>query len=191
VIGVWMNIGNSQLDIQCIKDLKKQNRFEIIDVNLVPIFNTYKKTLKLKNQLSIANLKARLRMVALYAIAQEHNCLVLGTGNADELYMGYFTKFGDGACDLLPIANLTKSRVFEASKILKLPKSIIERAPSASLYENQTDEDEMGVRYNVIDAFLYGKKIPQHPLDIIQKYHQVNSHKFSMPLKPKTFEKIR
>jgi NAD+ synthase len=186
-----MNIGNSALDIKCVNDLKKQNNYKIIDVNLVPIFNTYIKTLRLKNPLSIANLKARLRAVALYSIAQEQNCLVLGTGNADELYMGYFTKFGDGACDLLPISKLTKSRVFEAARMLNLPKSIIERAPSASLYENQTDEDEMGVRYNVIDAYLYNKKIPEHPLNIIQRYHRINSHKFSLPLKPKPFEKIK
>jgi NAD+ synthase len=186
-----MNIDNSALDIQCINDLKKQNRFAIIDVNLVPIFNSYKKILKLKSSLAITNLKARLRMVALYAIAQEHNLLVAGTGNADELYMGYFTKFGDGACDILPIAKLTKQRVFEVAKLLKLPNSIVQRAPSASLYENQTDEDEMGVRYNVIDAFLYGKKIPHHPLSVIQNFHRINAHKFKMPLRPKAFEKIK
>jgi NAD+ synthase len=186
-----MNIDNSTLDIKCINDLKKQNHFPIIDINLVPIFNAYKKTLKLKNDLAIANLKARVRMVALYAIAQQENLLVAGTGNADELYMGYFTKFGDGACDLLPIVYLTKQRVFEAAKLLKLPTSIIERAPSASLYENQTDEDEMGVRYTVIDAFLYGKTIPTHPLNIIKRYHKVNQHKFKMPAKPHRFEKIK
>jgi NAD+ synthase len=186
-----MNIGNSALDIKCINDLKKQNAFPIIDVNLMPIFNSIKKTLSLKNTLSINNLKARLRAVSLYALAQEHNLLVLGTSNADELYMGYFTKYGDGACDLMPLSKLTKHRIFEAAKILKLPISIIERAPSASLYENQTDEDEMGVRYNVIDAFLYSKKIPKLPLSIIQKYHRLNQHKFTMPAKPKPFEKIK
>jgi NAD+ synthase len=191
VLGVWMNIDNSVLDVKCVADLKKQNLFPIIDVNLIPIFNAYKKTLKLKNDLSISNIKARLRAVALYAIAQENNLLVAGTGNADELYMGYFTKFGDGACDLLPIAQLTKSRIFEAAKILKLPSSIIERAPSASLYEDQTDEDEMGVKYVDIDAFLYNKKIPKNSQDIIQKFHRVNGHKFNMPPKPVKFEKIK
>jgi NAD+ synthase len=186
-----MNIGNSPLDIKCIKDLKKQNRFPIIDVNLVPIFNAYKKTLKLQNNLAINNLKARLRAVALYGIAQESNLLVAGTGNADELYMGYFTKFGDGACDILPIAYLTKKRVFESAQLLKLPSSIIDRAPSASLYENQIDEDEMGVRYTVIDAYLYGKTIPLIPRNIIKKYHRVNQHKFHMPVKPNKFEKIK
>jgi NAD+ synthase len=186
-----MNIDNSALDIQCVNDLKKQKRFPIIDVDLMPIFNSYKKTLKLKNNLSVSNLKARLRAVALYAIAQENNLLVAGTGNADELYMGYFTKYGDGACDILPIACLTKARVFETAKLLKLPSSIVERAPSASLYENQTDEDEMGVRYNVIDAFLYGKTIPITPLNVIKKYHEINKHKFGMPPKPDKFEEIK
>jgi NAD+ synthase len=186
-----MNIDNSKLDIKCINDLKRQNRFTIIDVNLMSIFNAYKKILKLNNRLSISNLKARLRAVALYAIAQEYSLLVMGTGNADELHMGYFTKYGDSACDLLPIAQLTKQRVFEAAKILKLPSSIVERAPSASLYENQTDEDEMGVRYPIIDAYLYGKTIPSVSLSIIKKSHQINQHKLHMPVKPRKFEKIK
>jgi NAD+ synthase len=186
-----MNIGNTALDVKCVNDLKKQNCFPIIDVDLIPIFNLYKKVLKLKTPLAITNLKARLRAVALYAIAQEHQALVIGTGNADELYMGYFTKYGDGACDLLPIAHLTKMRVLQAAQILKLPHAIINRAPTAGLYENQTDEAEMGVKYHVIDAYLYGKPIPKVFLNIIEKYHQMNAHKFKMPLKPKKFEKVK
>jgi NAD+ synthase len=183
-----MNINNSALDIQCVKALKKLNLFPIIDINLLPIFNVYKKTLKIKNQLAINNLKARLRMVALYAIAQENNLLVAGTSNADELYMGYFTKYGDGAADILPIAKLTKTRIFEAAKILNLPQKIIKRDPSAGLYKNQTDEKEMGIGYSTIDAFLYDKQISNKDLNIVKKFHTINRHKFNMPVRPKAFE---
>lgn len=184
VIGVWMDIENSKQDIQCLSDLQKQNRFPILEFNLLPIFNQFKKNLKLKNPLSLANLKARIRMNTLYAIAQENNLLVAGTGNADELYMGYFTKYGDGGCDILPIARLNKSQIFTAANLLNLPSSIIEREPTASLYGGQTDEKEMGVTYNEIDKFLLGKKINSKAAKIIKDFHKKNLHKLCLPIKP-------
>ena len=82
-------------------------------------------------------------MVTLYAIAQKENSLVVGTDNLDERYVGYFTKFGDGAADILPIAKLTKGEVYQAAKMLGVIKEIINRAPSAGLFINQKDEDEL------------------------------------------------
>jgi NAD+ synthase len=186
-----MDIDNSSLDRQCIHQLKKGKCFKIQDVDLFPIFNLYKRILNLKTPVATNNLKARLRMVALYALAQEHNLLVLGTGNADELYMGYFTKYGDGASDALPLAHLTKQNVFTLAHELKLPSIIINRAPSASLYETQTDEEEMGVTYKDIDAFLKYQKIDSKSLKIIEQFHKNNHHKFHPPIKPKPFEKIK
>jgi NAD+ synthase len=180
-----MDIRNSSLDFKCLNDLQKQKRFPIIEFNLLPIFNQYKKMLKIKNALALANLKSRLRMVNLYALAQENNLLVAGTGNADELYMGYFTKYGDGGCDILPIAHLNKTQIFNIAKILELPSSIIEREPTAGLYEGQTDEKEMGVTYREIDDFLMRKQINQKTLNIIKGFHHKNLHKFNLPIKPK------
>ncbi|MDR0826130.1 MAG: NAD(+) synthase [Mycoplasmataceae bacterium] len=192
VLGVWMNIGNSALDIQCVEDLKKQNKFDIIDIDLNTIYVQQTNLLRLTSPLALANLKARLRMTTLYALAQQNNLIVAGTGNADELYMGYFTKYGDGACDILPLANLTKDDIFTASKLLKLPSRIIERAPSASLFAGQTDENEMGVSYNDIDDYLCGKKISESSIKIIERFHKVNSHKFHLPIKPdKQFKKLK
>ncbi|GHU33873.1 hypothetical protein FACS1894166_10340 [Bacilli bacterium] len=186
-----MNIGNSALDLQCINDLKKQNAFEIMDVDLNHIYIQQTNLLRLTSPLALANLKARLRMTTLYALAQQHNLIVAGTGNADELYMGYFTKYGDGACDILPLANLTKGDIFMASKLLKLPSRIIERAPSASLFAGQTDENEMGVSYNEIDDYLHGKKISESACKIIERFHAVNNHKFHLPVRPdKQLKKI-
>ena len=86
---------------------------------------------------TISNLKARIRMTILYAYAQEHKGLVLGTDNKDERFTGYFTKHGDGACDLLPIAHLLKGEVVEASKLLGIRKELAERVPTAGLFEGQ------------------------------------------------------
>ncbi|GHU47305.1 hypothetical protein FACS1894218_1430 [Bacilli bacterium] len=184
-----MNIGNSALDIQCVNDLKKQNKFEIIDVDLNTIYVQETNLLKLTSPLALANLKSRLRMTTLYALAQEHHLIVAGTGNADELYMGYFTKYGDGACDILPLANLTKGDIFTAAKALKLPTRIIERAPSASLFIGQTDENEMGVSYNEIDDYLCEKRVSESSRKIIEHAHMINNHKFKLPVRPDKFLK--
>ena len=88
---------------------------------------------------AIANIAPRLRMISLYAVAASENRLVAGTGNASEFYMGYFTKWGDGAYDLNPIADLTATEIFEFLRYLKAPEAVITKAPSAGLFEGQTD----------------------------------------------------
>jgi NAD+ synthase len=127
------------------------------------------------------NINPRLRMSALYAVAQSKNYLVAGTGNASELFMGYFTKWGDGACDFNPIADLTASEVLDFLKFLNAPQQIIEKAPSAGLYEGQTDESEMGVSYAEIDAYLLGSHTAQGSNAIMQA-HARTEHKRKMPL---------
>ena len=108
----------------------------------------------LKAQLPLANLKPRLRMSALYFIANALNYLVAGTGNRSELTIGYFTKYGDGAADLLPIGRLLKSEVRELAADLEIPQSIIGKPPSAGLWPGQTDEDEMGFTYSDLERYL-------------------------------------
>lgn len=126
---------------------------------------------------TLSNLKVRIRMCVLYAIAQKQKGLVLGTDNADERYTGYFTKYGDGAADLLPIGHLLKREVIEASKIYGLSKNLAERVPTAGLFEGQTDEMEMGVKYNDLDDFLLGKKIDNTSLERIERLHKISEHK--------------
>jgi NAD+ synthase len=101
-----------------------------------------------------ANLKPRLRMATLYYFANLHNYLVLGTDNKAELMTGYFTKYGDGGVDLLPIASLYKREVRDMARILGVPEPIITKPPSAGLWEGQTDEGEMGITYDELDAIL-------------------------------------
>ena len=126
---------------------------------------------------TLGNLKARIRMSILYAFAQQRHALVIGTDNADERYTGYFTKHGDGAADVLPIAHLVKGEVVEASKLLGISDYLAERVPSAGLYEGQTDELEMGISYQDLDDFLLGKKISDNALNRIQHLHQISEHK--------------
>ena len=100
------------------------------------------------------NLKARMRMSAIYYAANEKGLLVLGTDNLAETYTGYFTKHGDGAADVFPLSDFTKREVYEIGRFLGLPESVLSRQPSAGLWEGQTDESEMGVPYNFIDNVL-------------------------------------
>ncbi|QIV94911.1 NAD(+) synthase [Allofrancisella frigidaquae] len=130
------------------------------------------------------NAQARFRMMYLYAYAQQNNRIVVGTDNACEWYMGYFTKFGDGAADILPLINLKKSQVFELGKYLDVPANILTKAPSAGLWQGQTDEDEMGVTYQEIDSFLDGKEISPAALEKISYWHNRSHHKRRMALIP-------
>jgi NAD+ synthase len=104
----------------------------------------------------IANIKPRLRMATLYFVANSLNYLVAGTGNRSELTIGYFTKYGDGGVDLLPIGHLLKSDVRSLARELGIPQSIIDKAPSAGLWIGQTDEEEMGFTYADLENYLTG-----------------------------------
>ncbi|MFZ3576419.1 NAD(+) synthase [Virgibacillus sp. DJP39] len=130
-----------------------------------------------KDQLSNANLRARLRMSTAYSLATNYNYLVVGTDNASEWYTGYFTKHGDGGVDILPIIQFTKKEVREMAKILGVPDEVIKKQPSADLWEGQTDETEMGTSYEKIDAFLKGEEIPERDREIIEKMHRRTEHK--------------
>ncbi|MEG1527954.1 MAG: NAD(+) synthase [Clostridia bacterium] len=130
---------------------------------------------------SISNIAPRLRMTTLYSIAQTRGCVVAGTGNACELYMGYFTKWGDGASDFNCIADLTVSEVYDFLRYLNAPSSIISKRPSAGLYEGQTDENELGVTYDEIEKVMMGIPVSPRSQAIIERYHTTTCHKRIMP----------
>jgi NAD+ synthase len=133
-------------------------------------------------QPALANVAPRLRMTTLYAVAQSRNALVAGTGNKCERYMGYFTKWGDGACDFNPIADLTVSEIYEFLAYLKAPENIRTKAPSAGLFEGQTDEAEMGVTYRDIEMYMAEGSCGGAQDSIIRRAHQITEHKRRMPL---------
>jgi NAD+ synthase len=107
-----------------------------------------------ESRLATANLKPRLRMTALYAFANQLGYRVLGTGNRSELAVGYFTKYGDGGVDLLPLGSLVKSEVRDVARSLGVPARIVAKPPSAGLWADQTDEAEMDLTYEELDAYL-------------------------------------
>lgn len=185
---VFININNSELDKSCVIDLEKKYGNKIQEINLEKNVTDLYNALEIKDDKStLGNMKARIRMSTLYSFAQINNYLVIGTDNACEFYTGYFTKWGDGAADLLPLVKLNKSEVYELASILDIPKSIIERAPSASLWESQTDEQEMGVTYNDIDSFLFGNQVDESSKNIILKMHEKTQHKRIPISKPESF----
>ena len=126
---------------------------------------------------AVSNIAPRLRMTTLYAIAAAEGRLVAGTGNKCEIFMGYFTKWGDGAADFNPIADLTVSEIFAFLDYLNGPEHIRKKAPSAGLFEGQTDEGEMGVTYAVIERYMDSAEVSDAERTIIERYHRISEHK--------------
>lgn len=131
------------------------------------------------NSQALTNIAPRLRMTTLYAIGAAEGRLVAGTGNRSERFMGYFTKWGDGGHDFNPISDLTVGEVYEFLRYLSAPSSIIEKAPSAGLFEGQTDEKEMGVSYAAIDRYILTGEADEADRAIIERYHSRSLHKLS------------
>lgn len=129
------------------------------------------------NAAALANIAPRLRMLTLYAIAAAENRLVAGTGNRSEAYVGYFTKWGDGAHDFNPIADLTVTEIYDFLRYLGAPNCVIEKAPSAALFDGQTDETEMGITYAELDTYLSGGEISADKIEIVERMHKVSEHK--------------
>jgi NAD+ synthase len=154
-------------------------------IDLTPVKNELVRAISERsthNDMAIANISPRLRMTALYTVAASENRLVAGTGNRSEGYMGYFTKWGDGAYDFNPIADLTVTEIYEYLKFLGAPGFIINKEPSAGLFDGQTDESEMGVTYDCIDRFLLAGEANGRDRAVIEKYHALSEHKRKMPL---------
>lgn len=137
-----------------------------------------------RRRMALANLKPRLRMIALYYYANTHNLLVVGTGNRSELHVGYFTKYGDGGVDILPLAGLVKSEVRELARHLGIPERIITKPPTAGLWAGQTDEGEMGLTYADLDRYLLTGEAEPAVRDCIVRMHEASEHKRRMPAQP-------
>ena len=142
----------------------------------ISTFETSKENLSL----SQANIRPRVRMTYLYRLAQQGGRLVAGTGNLAERTVGYFTKWGDGACDFNPLAMMTKHEVYSLARYLEVPGCIIHKKPSAGLWEGQTDEDELGMTYAQIDAFILHGSSGDEVVDrLIEKRMRMSAHKFA------------
>ncbi|WP_031542952.1 NAD(+) synthase [Mesoplasma photuris] len=188
---VWMPINSSKEDFDCAMELVETNQLNTMTIDLVDTFETIKKQFNQiePSNLALANTKARLRMTSLYTIAQTMGYLVLGTDNLDEWHIGYFTKFGDGGVDLVPIIHLLKGEVRQAAKLMGVPVSIINRAPTAGLWEDQTDEKEIGFSYERIDNYLIGKDNDPKLKERIDQLHKISEHKRNIATAPKPFKR--
>ena len=190
---IMMPIASNPADLNDALQLAKTLDLNYIVVDATKTYETYLEDLKnsgitLKRD-TISNLKARIRMSILYAYAQEHRGLVIGTDNKDEKVTGYFTKHGDGAADIFPVAHLLKEEVVQASKILGVPTHLAERVPTAGLFEGQTDETEMGVTYKDLDNYLKGNKVPEEVEKRILYLHKISAHKRDAAPMPEDFNR--
>jgi NAD+ synthase len=142
----------------------------------------------IKQRVPEANLKPRLRMTSLYFLANSLNYLVAGTGNRSEIAIGYYTKYGDGGVDLLPIGGLLKSQVRELARELGVPARVIDKAPSAGLWMGQTDEGEMGFTYEMLERYLEqgAQALPPEVAKRIGRLCEASEHKRAMPPVPPT-----
>ncbi|MDL0421624.1 NAD(+) synthase [Caldibacillus thermoamylovorans] len=197
-LGVIMPCKSNPKDVEDAMKVVESSGINYVKIDLTEthnvLFTAIEKELKDKGEwdkekarLGDANMRARLRMTALYAVANNFGYLVTGTDNAAEWYTGYFTKYGDGGVDLVPLVNFTKGEVREMAKVLGVPKEIIEKAPSAGLWEGQTDENEMGTTYEMIDKYLKGEAVPDKDKQVIERMHRISEHKRNLAAKPPKF----
>lgn len=128
-----------------------------------------------------ANLKPRLRMLTLYYLANSLNYLVVGTSNRSELAVGYCSKYGDSGVDIMPLGNLVKSQVFDLARYLGIPAEIIEKPPSAGLWEGQTDEGELGITYAELDRYLTTRRARAAVRRRVAALARANAHKKKRP----------
>ena len=197
-LGVIMPCKSNPKDVEDAMKVVESSGINYVKIDLTEthnvLFTAIEKELKdkgewdkEKSRLGDANMRARLRMTTLYAVANNFGYLVTGTDNAAEWYTGYFTKYGDGGVDLVPLVNFTKGEVREMAKVLGVPKEIIEKAPSAGLWEGQTDENEMGTTYEMIDKYLKGEAVPDKDKQVIERMHRISEHKRNLAAKPPKF----
>jgi NAD+ synthase len=188
VLGVLMPCHSAVEDGEMARLVAGAFALKTVTVDLGPTYDTLLAALPPGvSSMARANIKPRLRMATLYALAQTHNYLVAGTGNRSEISVGYFTKYGDGGVDVEPLGNLYKWQVCQLAWVLGVPRPVIERPPSAGLWAGQTDEEEMGFSYAELDKTLAaieaGQTADLDPvlLGRIQHMRDTSAHKRATP----------
>ena len=146
-------------DFEDVKNAANNLGLDVVKTDISNVYRAFLETIPFsdpKNFKVNGNLKSRIRMATLYYFANKFGLLVTGSSNKTELLTGYYTKWGDGASDMLPLGSLYKTQVKKLASYLNIPKKIIDKTPTAGLWIGQTDEDELGVKYEVLDQILYG-----------------------------------
>jgi len=183
VLGAILPCESDPQDAEDARLVASSLGIETTEIDLTGAYRALREALPEGPKLAAANIKPRLRMIALYYLAACRGFLVCGSGNRSELTIGYFTKHGDGGVDLLPLAGLLKSQVRKLARDLGLPQRIIDKPPSAGLWPGQTDEEEMGLSYQQLDVALLAldrndpSSVPAPLLDRIQRMMRRAAHK--------------
>ena len=186
-------------DIKHVNDLSKKFNLNVKKIDITPLIKEAQKYCIIKpDKMALANIKARIRMALLFEYANMTSSLVCGTSNKSEFLIGYFTKYGDGGTDIQPIGDLYKTQIYQLSRFLKLPKDMIEKSPSAGLWHGQSDEQELGMKYETLDKILYAleykldfKKVAKEigvkvsDIERIRQMRVKSQHKRRLPLIPK------
>ena len=189
-LGVIMPCYSSRIDIEHAQTVARKFQISTETITLEGTFDSLLKALPSGEYdpatkiLAEANMKVRLRMITLYYLANRLNYLVIGTGNRSEIAVGYFTKYGDGGVDILPLGNLVKSQVRELAVHLGIPKEIVEKPPSAGLWAGQTDEGEMGITYEELDRYLTTGEAGEEIRKRVDAMMERSAHKRSTPAIP-------
>jgi len=183
VLGLILPCKNEPQDVKLAAKVAKKLALKTKLIDLDNIFDNLLKVCSKGSKMAKANLKPRLRMTILYYFANSLDYLVAGAGNKTELTIGYFTKYGDGGVDILPLGGLPKSEVRRLAKGLGVPDEIIKRVPSAGLWHGQTDEGEIGIAYEELDKIIAAieknetKDLDQKNLAKVKKMMKSSEHK--------------
>lgn len=185
VTGIMMPCHSGIIDEEYAALLAAKFEFKTYKIDLSKTYDTLQKVISDElgtlDTLPSANIKPRLRMTTLYSIAQQQGALVCGGGNKDEITYGYFTKYGDSGVDLLPLADLLKGEVWSTSEYIGVPAAIIDRPPTAALWEGQTDEKEMGMTYAELDTYIATGNASEAVKDKVQRAIVKTAHKRAFP----------
>ena len=191
-LGLILPCLSSTEDVEHAKIVAKKFGIETKEIDISNIFKIFLKTLeegdyaedaKSEMDIAVANLKPRIRMICLYYFANKLNYIVVGTGNKSELTIGYFTKYGDGAVDILPLGDLLKTEERKLAEEIAVPKEIIEKVPSAGLWAGQTDESEIGMSYEELDKIILAlesgdlSSCSQDLVGKVKKMNEASEHK--------------
>lgn len=188
VVGAMMPCHSDPIDTEYALQVSDAFDIETVKIDLTPVYDSLIASLPATEQrLAKANLKPRLRMTALYYVANTRNFLVAGTGNKSELMVGYFTKHGDGGVDILPLGDLYKREVYELAGEIGVPQPILDRPPTAGLWPGQTDEEEMGLTYDTLERALItltlgvDHGVERAALEKVRQMVVASAHKRALP----------
>ncbi|MFY9118817.1 MAG: NAD(+) synthase [Syntrophomonadaceae bacterium] len=195
-LAIMMPCKSDVNDLQHAQLLAEANKicYSIVDLGNAydSLLDIYEKAMESEKQILLrANIKPRLRMTTLYFFAQAKNYLVLGTSNKSEIVIGYATKYGDNAVDIQIIGDLLKKEVYALADYLEIPEVIINKPPSAGLWKDQTDEQEMGLTYKELDEYLDSNSGSEETITRIKEMICRSEHKRSLPLIARIPQSVR